>query len=87
MVECNHPALMRVGPRLGSQRWGFFLAVLSKPMKARGRLTQDRAEAAKAELAAILARRPDLKGKSLEAAKRIIRRETRLALKPLSSHS
>ena len=56
-------------------------------MKARGRPTQERAAAAKAELEDILARRPDLKGKSLEAAKRIIRRETRLALKPRSPHS
>jgi hypothetical protein len=36
----------------------------------------------KVELSEILERRPDLKGKSLEAAKRIIRREARLALKP-----
>jgi hypothetical protein len=36
----------------------------------------------KAELDAILQCRPDLKGKSLEAAKRIVRREARLSLKP-----
>ncbi len=53
-------------------------------MRARERPTDDRAEA---ELEAILARRPDLKGKSLEAVKRIIRRETRLSLKPGSSRS
>jgi hypothetical protein len=40
---------------------------------------------AKAELAAILERRPDLKGKSPEAAKRILRREARLSIKPLRS--
>jgi hypothetical protein len=36
--------------------------------------------AAKADLAAILERRPDLKGKSLEAAKPIMRREAGLSL-------
>jgi hypothetical protein len=35
-----------------------------------------------AELDAILERRPELKGKSLEAVKRILRRERRLSLKP-----
>jgi hypothetical protein len=39
----------------------------------------------KAELDAILERRPDLKGKSLEAAKRIMRREARLSLRPRRS--
>ena len=62
----------------------FWAAYCATPMKARGRPTQERAAAAKAELEAILARRPDLKGKSSEAAKRIIRRETRLSLKPRS---
>jgi hypothetical protein len=38
---------------------------------------------AKAELDAIVQQRPDLKGKSLEAARRIMRREARLSLKPL----
>ena len=38
--------------------------------------------APKAELDTILERRPELKGKSLEAAKRIIRRDARLSLKP-----
>ena len=42
---------------------------------------------AKAELNAILERRPDLKGKSLEAAKRILRREARLSVKPPRSRS
>jgi hypothetical protein len=37
---------------------------------------------AKAERDAIWEQRPDLKGKSLEAAKRIMRREARLSLKP-----
>jgi hypothetical protein len=45
------------------------------------------AAAAKAELAAILERRLDLKGKSPEAAKRIMRREARLSLKPLRSRT
>jgi hypothetical protein len=34
------------------------------------------------ELEAILERRPELKGKSLEAVKRILRRERRLSLRP-----
>ena len=38
---------------------------------------------ATAELAEILERRPDLKGKSIEAVRRILRRETRLSLRPL----
>jgi hypothetical protein len=38
--------------------------------------------AARAELEEILKARPDLRGKSLEAAKRILRRERRLSLKP-----
>ena len=38
---------------------------------------------ATAELAEILERRPDLKGKSMEAVRRILRRETRLSLRPL----
>jgi hypothetical protein len=42
---------------------------------------------AKAELDAILERRPDLKGKSPEAAKRILRREARLSAKPLRFRS
>ena len=33
----------------------------------------------------IFRRRPDLKGKSLEAMRRILRRETRLTLKPRRS--
>ena len=41
-----------------------------------------RAKAAKAELAEILERRPDLKGKSIEAVRRILRREARLSLSP-----
>jgi hypothetical protein len=41
-----------------------------------------RATAAKAELAEILERRPDLKGKSIEAVRRILRREARLSLRP-----
>ena len=40
-----------------------------------------RARAAKADLAEILERRPDLKGKSIEAVRRILRREARLALR------
>ena len=42
-----------------------------------------RARAAKADLAEILERRPDLKGKSIEAVRRILRREARLSLRPL----
>jgi hypothetical protein len=42
-----------------------------------------RATAAKAELAEILERRPDLKGKSIEAVRRLLRREARLSLRPL----
>ena len=38
---------------------------------------------ATAELAEILERRPDLKGRSIEAVKRILRREARLSLRPL----
>ena len=38
---------------------------------------------ATAELAEILERRPDLKGRSLAAVKQILRRETRLSLRPL----
>ena len=34
-----------------------------------------RARAAKAELAEILERRPDLKGKNIEAVRRVLRRE------------
>ena len=41
-----------------------------------------RAKEAKAELAEILERRPDLKGKSLEAVRRVLRREARLSLRP-----
>ena len=41
-----------------------------------------RARAAKAELAEILERRPDLKGKSMEAVRRVLRREARLSLGP-----
>ena len=41
-----------------------------------------RARAAKAELAEILERRPDLKGKSIEAVRRLLRREARLSLRP-----
>jgi hypothetical protein len=41
-----------------------------------------RAREAKAELAEILERRPDLKGKSIEAARRVLRREARLSLRP-----
>jgi hypothetical protein len=41
-----------------------------------------RAREAKAELAEILERRPDLKGKSLEAVRRVLRREARLSLRP-----
>jgi hypothetical protein len=36
----------------------------------------------RAELDTIVERRPKLKGKSLEAVKRILRRERRLSLKP-----
>jgi hypothetical protein len=36
-----------------------------------------------AELAEILERRPDLRGKSIESVKRVLRRETRLSLRPL----
>jgi hypothetical protein len=42
----------------------------------------ERARGAKAELAEILERRPDLHGKSLEAVKRILRREAGLSLRP-----
>ena len=38
---------------------------------------------ATAELAEILERRPDLKGRSIESVKRILRREARLSLRPL----
>ena len=38
---------------------------------------------ATAELAEILERRPDLKRKSIESVRRILRRETRLSLRPL----
>ena len=37
---------------------------------------------AKADLAKIVERRPDLKGKSIEAVRRILRREARLSLRP-----
>jgi hypothetical protein len=53
----------------------------------RAKRQRSAAAATKAELEAILERRPDLKGKSLEAAKRILRREARLSIKPLRSHS
>jgi hypothetical protein len=36
-----------------------------------------------ADLAEILERRPDLKGKSIEAVRRVLRREGRLSLRPL----
>ena len=41
-----------------------------------------KAMVATAELAEILERRPDLKGKSIEAVRRILRREARLSLRP-----
>ena len=41
-----------------------------------------KAAVAKAELAEILERRPDLKGKSIEAVRRVLRREARLSLRP-----
>jgi hypothetical protein len=41
-----------------------------------------RARAAKADLAEILEFRPDLKGKSIEAVRRVLRREARLSLRP-----
>jgi hypothetical protein len=44
-----------------------------------------RAREAKAGLAEILQRRPDLKGKSLEAIRRILRREARLSVRPKRS--
>jgi hypothetical protein len=40
-----------------------------------------KATVATAELAEILERRPDLKGKSIEAVRRILRREARLSLR------
>jgi hypothetical protein len=40
-----------------------------------------RARAAKADLAEILERRPDLKGKSVEVVRRLLRREARLSLR------
>ena len=46
-----------------------------------------KATVATAELAEILARRPDLKGKSIEAVRRILRRETRLSLRPLTTYA
>jgi hypothetical protein len=42
-----------------------------------------RATVTTAELAEFLERRPDLKGKSIESVERILRRETRLSLRPL----
>ena len=47
-----------------------------KSMRAHERPADERAQA---ELEAILARRPDLKARALEAVKRIIRRERRLS--------
>jgi hypothetical protein len=41
-----------------------------------------RAGEAKAELTEILEARPDLKGKSIEAVRRVLRREARLSLRP-----
>jgi hypothetical protein len=41
-----------------------------------------KATVATAELAEIWERRPDLKGKSIEAVRRILRREARLSLRP-----
>ena len=41
-----------------------------------------RAREAKADLAEILERRSDLKGKSIEAVRRVLRREARLSLRP-----
>jgi hypothetical protein len=41
-----------------------------------------KATVATAELAEILERRPDLKGKSIEAVRRLLRREARLSLRP-----
>jgi hypothetical protein len=43
-------------------------------MVARERPTDERSATAKAELEAIVARRPELKGKSLDAIRRIMRR-------------
>ena len=45
-----------------------------------------KATVATAELAEILERRPDLKGKSIEAARRILRREARLCARPQGSY-
>ena len=42
-----------------------------------------KATLATAELSEILERRPDLKGKSIVAIRRILRREARLSLRPL----
>jgi hypothetical protein len=44
--------------------------------------TQRAKEAKADELAEILERRPDLKGKSIEAVRRVLRREARLSLRP-----
>ena len=41
-----------------------------------------KAAVAKGKLAEILERRPDLNGKSVEAVRRILRREARLSLRP-----
>jgi hypothetical protein len=41
-----------------------------------------KATVATAELSEILERRPDLKGKSIEAVRRLLRREARLSLRP-----
>jgi hypothetical protein len=41
-----------------------------------------KATVATAEPAEILKRRPDLKGKSIEAVRRVLRREARLSLRP-----
>ena len=45
-----------------------------------------KATVATAELAEILERRPDLKGKSIEAVRRILRREARLCARPQGSY-
>ncbi len=64
---------------------GVGLATSSRSDVARERPTDERSATAKAELEAIVARRPDLKGKSLEAIRRIMGRETRMSLRPLRS--
>jgi hypothetical protein len=80
--HCGHPDLVHATRRSAGR---VYVRDGSK-MTVKDRSEYERSAALdRAELDQILERRPDLRGKSLEGAKRILRREARLSLKPLRS--